>query len=183
MSARHGVFALLLLAAISACSRHTIGLGPAGESSTRGSLDDLCRDAGPDTSNAPLDTFQVGDGLIAFEKKWFVQPRQNSHKLDLSLGIRGTIAVTHDLQRTFPRVFAPSGIECEIVRGIDTVLIRGRIENRLGFSVEALWGNEGSPSEMYLYMTTAIPDELRKIRRAIETARFPVPDSVALTGR
>jgi len=168
---------------MAACAKNSRLLAPAGANSTNGSLDDLCRDAGPRPTNASLNTFQVGSGLISVDKEWFAEPRSNSHQLSLSLGVRGLIEVSHDLQQPWPRLFAPSGIECEIVRGADTVLIRGRIERGLSFSVEALWEKPGDHTQLYLRLTTGIPRELRSIRRTIENVQFPLADSVAAQGR
>lgn len=175
--------AVLIAASVVGCAKTIRSAEPVSAQSPRGTLDDLCRDAGPDLANAPLDTFQVGSGLVAFENPWFAEPRKSSHLLELSLGIRGQIFVVHDMPRPWPRQFGPSGVECELVRGADTVLIRGRIENRLAFSVEALWEKPSDQTQLYLRMNTSIPAELRKIRRTIETAQFPVADSVAAMAR
>jgi hypothetical protein len=180
---RRVVCLVFIAAGVVGCATTIRGAEPVSAKSPRGNLDDLCRDAGPDSAKTPLDTFQVGSGLVSFEKPWFAQPRSNSHLLELTLGVRGMVSVTHDMSRPWPRQFAPSGIECELVRGIDTVLVRGRIESSLVFSVEALWDRPSDQTQLYLRMVTAIPAELRKIRRTIETARFPVPESVAAMAR
>lgn len=118
---------MLIAAGVVGCAKTIRDAEPVNARRLRGTLDDLFRDAGPDAANTPLDTFQVGSGLLAFEKPWFVEQRANSHPMDLTLGIRGQIYVTHDLQRPWPRQFAPSDLECAPVRGAGMLLICERI--------------------------------------------------------
>jgi hypothetical protein len=180
---RRLAFSVTFVAVLAACASQSKPREPAMVHNSRGSLEDLCRYAEPAAAQVRLDTFQVGSGLVPIEKGWFAQPRSSSHQLFLRQGVRGEITISHGLQQPWPRVQAPAGIECEIVRGADTVLVRGRIESGLQFSVEAMWERPSDKTQLWLYMVTGLPSELKRIRRTIQDVQFPVPDSVAVAGK
>jgi hypothetical protein len=182
MWTRRVAIAVVIGAGAVACARQSASRAPTMVSNSSGSLDDLCRYAEPLAAQVRLDTFQVGSGLVPVEKGWFAEPRVNSHALSLRR-INGSIRATHGLQQAWPRVQAPAGIECEIVRGSDTTFVRGRIENNLMFSVEAMWEKPSDKTQLWLYMVTNVPAELKRIRRTIQDVQFPVPDSVAVAGK
>jgi hypothetical protein len=183
MWARRMAFAVVIGAGAVACARQSSSGAPVMVQNSKGSLEDLCRYAEPANAQVRLDTFQVGSGLVPIEKGWFAEPRSSSHALYLRQGVRGEIQISHGLQRPWPRVPAPAGIECEIVRGADTIMVRGRIESGLQFSVEAMWENPSDKTQLWLYMVTGLPAELKRIRRTIQDVQFPVPDSVAVAGK
>jgi hypothetical protein len=183
MWVRRVAFAVVIGAGVVSCARQSSSGGSAMAQTSRPGLDDLCRDAEPAGPGVRVDTFQVGSALVPIEKGWFTEPRISSHQLILSQGVRGQIQISHGLQRPWPRIQAPAGIECEIVRGIDTIMLRGRIESGLRFSVEAMWEKPSDKTQLWLYALTGLPAELKRIRRTIQDVQFPVPDSVAVAGK
>jgi hypothetical protein len=46
-----------------------------------------------------------------------------------------------------------------------------------------MWEKPSDKTQLWLYMVTGLPSELKRIRRTIQDVQFPVPDSVAVAGK
>ena len=121
---------------------------------------------------------RVADAALTVPAQWLAS-YGNMNEITLTRSL-SELNVWKGSDFVFPPMLPAAAVQCQIVRGDTTIVIRSEMDRNRTFRVDVTVSPLIGGQRLYMQLQTRVAERLKEMRGIIESLRFPADTGVAV---